>query len=130
MNPFKKHREALDAQAVEAQYADFEQFDTMSTINSIKNGARVVKLCDVPLGIAFSDKDEKHLLDTIHHFGTDLTTKEAVIKAAAKMAASYHLAANLVEADMIPSNELSIRGEKVLLIDGELYDENGNKISD
>lgn len=130
MNPFKKHREALDAEAVEAQYAEFEQFNTMSTINSLKNGARVVKLCDVPLGIAFSDKDEKHLLDAIHHFGTNLTTKAAVIEAAAKMAASYHLANNLVEANMIPTQELFVNGKKVLLIDGALYDENGNKISD
>ena len=127
---FVKTKKAIDAKKAEEQYSDLQQFNISETAKICKNGLRIVKIANVPVGIAYSDEDEKKLLETLHHYGQNLLTVNDVMTAMQKMQDSIIRAEDLNEAGMVPEQELTIDGKTVFLIDGNLYDADGNQIND
>lgn len=127
---FVKTKKAIDAKKAEEQYSDLQQFNISETAKICKNGLRIVKIANVPVGIAYSDEDEKKLLETLNHYGQNLLTVNDVMTAMQKMQDSIIRAEDLNEAGMVPEQELTIDGRTVFLIDGNLYDTDGNQIND
>lgn len=124
---FVNTKKALDAKKAEEQYKDLKQFNISDTQ---KTAMRIVKIAGVPVGVAYNDEDEQRLLETLHHYGQNLLTSKDVYAALAKMQRTLSIAENLREAEMTPSQELTIDGRTVLLIDGDLYETDGTKIND
>lgn len=124
---FVNTKKTLDAKKSEKQYKDLKQFNISDTI---KTPMRLVKVAGVPVGIAYNDEDEQRLLETLHHYGQDLTNSRKVMTAISRMQAFLAIAEDLREAGMVPEQELKIDGRTVLMIDGNLYETDGTKIND
>lgn len=124
---FVNTKKTLDAEKSEKQYKDLKQFNISDTI---KTPMRLVKVAGVPVGIAYNDEDEQRLLETLHHYGQDLTNSRKVMTAISRMQAFLAIAEDLREAGMVPEQELKIDGRTVLMIDGNLYETDGTKIND
>ena len=124
---FVNTKKALDAEKSEKQYKDLKQFNISDTI---KTPMRLVKVAGVSVGVAYNDEDEQRLLETLHHYGQDLTNSSKVLAAISRMQTSLMVAEDLREAGMVPEQELKIDGRTVLMIDGNLYMTDGTKIND
>lgn len=128
---FKKVKENIEIEKTKAKYADLKQYNVSDILAEIKSkGLREVKVAGVVIGAATSDEDEAKMIENLHHFGKNLTTSEAVHEALACMQRLTHVAQNIEEAGLEIEKELSINDTPHFLINGELYDENGNKVSD
>lgn len=124
---FVNVKKELDAQKAEEQYKDLKQFNVSDTV---KTSMRTVKVAGVPVGVAYNDEDEQRLLETLHHYGQNLLTPNDVYTALQKMYEHLKVAEDLREAEMAPDQEVTIDGRPVLMINGNLYDTNGNQIND
>lgn len=124
---FVNVKKSLDAKKAEEQYKDLKQFNVSDTQ---KTAMRTVKVAGVPVGVAYNDEDEQRLLETLHHYGQNLLTGEDVMNALKKMYEHLKVAEDLREAELTPSQELTIDGRTVLMIGNDLYDTDGNKLND
>ena len=124
---FVNVKKSLDAKKAEEQYKDLKQFNISDTQ---KTAMRTVKVAGVPVGVAYNDEDEQRLLETLHHYGQNLLTREDVMNALQKMYKHLKVAEDLREAELTPSQELTIDGRTVLMIGNDLYDTNGKKLND
>lgn len=124
---FVNVKKSLDAKKAEEQYKDLKQFNVSDTQ---KTAMRTVKVAGVPVGVAYNDEDEQRLLETLHHYGRNLLTREDVMNALQKMYEHLKVAEDLREAELTPSQELTIDGRTVLMIGNDLYDTDGNKLND
>lgn len=121
---FVETKKKLDAEKEAQQY---EQYNVTATINA---GIRMVRIAGVPVGIANSDEDEKHMVDTLRHYGTDLSTPERVYEAIHKMQKSACVATDLRDSGMnVEAEYYTDAGTPVFQIDGKLYDENGHVLA-
>lgn len=124
---FVNAKKALNAKKTEEQYKDLKQFNVSDTQ---KTTMRLVKVAGIPVGVAYNDEDAQRCLETLHHYGQNFLTANDVYRAIAKMQKALLIAEDLREAEMTPSQELTIDGRTVLLIDGDLYETDGTKIND
>ena len=124
---FVNVKKSLDAKKAEEQYKDLKQFNISDTQ---KTAMRTVKVAGVPVGVAYNDEDEQRLLETLHHYGENLLTERDVMNALRKMYTHLKVAEDLREAELTPSQELTIDGRTVLMIGNDLYDTDGNKLND
>lgn len=128
---FKQIKENIEKTQAEAKYADLKQYTVSDVVTELKTkGLREVKVAGVVIGAATSDEDEAAMIENLHHFGKDLTTPCAVHKALSKMHHLTHVAQDIEDAGLTIEKELSIDNTPHFLINGELYNENGEKVSD
>lgn len=122
---FVETKKKLDA---EKEAKEYEQYNVTATINA---GVRVVRIAGVSVGVAYSDEDEKQLIETLRHYGADLSTKEKVYAAMHKMQETAAIATDIRESGMQVEAEYTTGcGTKVFQIDGKLYNRDGKVVAE
>jgi len=120
---FVETKKKIDAEKAEP----IEQYGVVDTLNA---GMRLVKIADVPVGVAYSDEDEKNMQEALSHFGP-LETREQVMQAMYNMQHTTRIATDLRESGMKVEKEFTSKaGKKTFLIDGKIYDESGNVVAE
>lgn len=120
---FVETKKKIDAEKAEP----IKQYGVVDTLNA---GMRLVKIADVPVGVAYSDEDEKNMREALSHFGP-LETREQVMQAVYNMQHTTRIATDLRESGMKVEKEFTSKtGKKTFLIDGKIYDESGNIVAE
>ena len=109
---------------------DAESIKKWGVIDTIKTGMRIVSICDIPVGVAYSDEDEKNMRDALAHFGI-LDTRGNVLKAMQTMQDTVTIATDLRNSGMNVEKEfINKSGKRTFLIEDKLYDESGNIVAE